>query len=717
MQDQAFLGPESGLAVPGRATAASTSTSRRSGCTSTATRSRRASTCRPSRCGVTLAGVGGAFGAREDLSMQIHACLLALHTGPAGEDGVRPRGVVLRPRPPPPGAHALRARRDARRASSSTCGRGSCSTAAPTPRARPPSCANAACFAVRAVRRARTRRSTATSSTPTTRRAARCAASARCRPASPTSRRWTSSPPRSAWTRSSCGMRNAMVEGSRAADRPGGRRAPRRSPSCSSAAGDAAARGPPAGAARDLRGLPGGVGNTTHGEGVRRGVGYARRLQEHRLLRGLRRLLDRARAALDRRRRAAGRGAHRGRRGRAGPRDARRARSPAPSSASSASSSLPADTAVGSAGSSSASRQTWMTGGAVKCACDAVRERVLRCAEQLGDGELVLAGGEVRADGAARSRWPSCSATTPIEETREHHHRPTSPLDPETGQGDAHVAFAFSAHRAVVDVDVELGLVKGGRDRDRAGRRQGAQPAGRRGADRGRHRAGPRAGADGGDPGRRGARLRNPSFTDYLIPTILDMPPVRMQVLELGDPDAPYGLRRASASRRRSRPRRRSWPRCAPRRAPRCGACPSAPTTSWRALMLEGVGRRRLIDVARGDVEPDLVIEGARVFAAFTSEWLDVDVAIADGRDRRHRQLRRRRSAWTPRALPRARLHRRARAHRVVEADGRRVRARGARRTAPPRSSPTRTRSPTCSAPTASTGCSTSATTCRSTSG
>src|SRR4029077_9076754 len=30
---------------------------------------------------LVLAGVGGAFGAREDVSMQIHACLLALHTG------------------------------------------------------------------------------------------------------------------------------------------------------------------------------------------------------------------------------------------------------------------------------------------------------------------------------------------------------------------------------------------------------------------------------------------------------------------------------------------------------------------------------------------------------------------------------------------------------------------------------------------------------------
>ncbi len=37
--------------------------------------------------------------------------------------------------------------------------------------------------------------------------------------------------------------------------------------------------------------------------------------------------------------------------------------------------------------------------------------------------------------------------------------------------------------------------------------------------------------------------VRNPSFTDYLIPTILDMPPMTVDVLELADPHAPYGLR------------------------------------------------------------------------------------------------------------------------------------------------------------------------------
>jgi adenine deaminase len=43
-------------------------------------------------------------------------------------------------------------------------------------------------------------------------------------------------------------------------------------------------------------------------------------------------------------------------------------------------------------------------------------------------------------------------------------------------------------------------------------------------------------------------------------------------------------------------------------------------------------GRARLLAVARGDAEPELVVQNARVFSAFTREWLDGDVAVADGR-------------------------------------------------------------------------------------
>jgi CO/xanthine dehydrogenase Mo-binding subunit len=38
-------------------------------------------------------------------------------------------------------------------------------------------------------------------------------------------------------------------------------------------------------------------------------------------------------------------------------------------------------------------------------------------------------------------------------------------------------------------------------------------------------------------------KVMNASFTDYLLPTILDMPPVRMEILEHADPEAPYGLK------------------------------------------------------------------------------------------------------------------------------------------------------------------------------
>ena len=61
----------------------------------------------------------------------------------------------------------------------------------------------------------------------------------------------------------------------------------------------------------------------------------------------------------------------------------------------------PADTQVGSAGSTSASRQTYVTGGAVKNACELVREKVLETGRRRfgtyhpawATAELLLEGG------------------------------------------------------------------------------------------------------------------------------------------------------------------------------------------------------------------------------------------------------------------------------------------------------------------------------------
>ncbi|WP_395106716.1 xanthine dehydrogenase subunit D [Actinomadura sp. SCN-SB] len=210
----------------------------------------------------------------------------------------------------------------------------------------------------------------------------------------------------------------------------------------------------------------------------------------------------------------------------------------------------PADLRAGDAGSSSASRQSYMTGGAVKAACEAVRARLLDlAARRLGHRDLELAGGKIvsRSAGVVASIEEILGAATvdgTIEETREFHHKPTAAMDEATGQGASHVQLALCVHRAVVDVDTDLGLVK-------VVELAAVQDVGKimnRQALEGQIHGGSAQGlglALMEEIVVSGGKIQNPSFTDYLIPTILDMPPMRLDILEYPDPNAPYGLRGA----------------------------------------------------------------------------------------------------------------------------------------------------------------------------
>jgi xanthine dehydrogenase D subunit len=205
------------------------------------------------------------------------------------------------------------------------------------------------------------------------------------------------------------------------------------------------------------------------------------------------------------------------------------------------------DTTMGDAGSSSASRQTWMAGGAVQGACREARRRVVeRAAARLGEPGLAL---------AVRDGWVEDEATGEplaavadllqeggdIEASFEYHHRRTAAIDPDRGQGDAHIAFAFAAHRAVVDVDVDLGLVKVVELLTAQDVGTAINPL----AVEGQIEGGTAQGlglALMEEVQITGGRVRNPSFTDYLIPTSLDMPPVKIKLFEFYQPEAPYGL-------------------------------------------------------------------------------------------------------------------------------------------------------------------------------
>ncbi len=203
------------------------------------------------------------------------------------------------------------------------------------------------------------------------------------------------------------------------------------------------------------------------------------------------------------------------------------------------------DTNVGESGASSASRQSWMTAGAAVGACRLVCDEILgRAAAVLGRAvsEMALDGSEIRSlDGGPLISVAEVLGPESVSHAFTYRHRPTEPVDPERGQGNAHIAFAYAAHRAVVDVDVELGLV-------RVVELATAQDVGKAMnpvAVEGQIEGGTVQGlglavmeelqiADG--------RVRNPSFTDYLIPTMLDVPPMPMKIFEFPHPDSPYGL-------------------------------------------------------------------------------------------------------------------------------------------------------------------------------
>lgn len=540
MQDQAFLGPESGLAVPDDVGGVDLYVAtqwlhvdQRQVCAALG--------LGPDQVRLQLSGVGGAFGGREDLSMHVHGCLLALHTGkPVKMVYNREESFFGHVHRHPASMHyEYGANRDGKLvyararihldggayASTTSAVAGNAGTMGLGPYDIPNihlDCYgvytnNPPCGAMRgfgsvqtafAVEAIMDKLADAVGVDPVEIR-----------------------------------VRNGFKEGSRA---PTGQVIDSAAPVAELVQRLQAMPMPAEGSEEvDLRRMPGGVSNTTHGEGVRRGVGYAVAYKNVGFSEGF----DDYSTARVRLAIIGG-----------------QPLATVHTAAAEVGQGLitveqqicrtelgveqvvvaPKDTQVGSAGSSSASRQTYVTGGAVKAACESVRRLVFARAEaQLGrvvDG-LRLENGRV----VSRTEDVSISLVDLlgddlVEDTVEWRHRPTYPIDPETGQGVAHVQYAFAAHRAVVDVDVELGLVKvvelactqdvGKAMNPQAvvGQIQGGSTQGMGLALMEEIQI-----VDG--------KITNPSFTDYLIPTILDTPPMPIEVLEYADPHAPYGLR------------------------------------------------------------------------------------------------------------------------------------------------------------------------------
>jgi CO/xanthine dehydrogenase Mo-binding subunit len=269
---------------------------------------------------------------------------------------------------------------------------------------------------------------------------------------------------------------------------------------------------PPEPLPRDVIRLPGGAGNTTNGDGVRRGVGFAVGFKNIAYSEGFDdycaarvRLLADGSAEVHCAAAEVGQGVTgvilQVARTELGIDDVRLA----PSQTST----------VDSSGSASASRMTWMAAGAVRDACRAALEE--------------------------RERRPG----EEVDVEKIYRHPRTTPLDPETGQitGErAHVAFAACAMKVVAEVDVDLGLTRivwigAAQDVGKAVNPQQVE---------GQIEGGTAQGlglALMEEIQTRGGLITNASFTDYLIPTALDMPPVESVLIEDPEPEAPYGVK------------------------------------------------------------------------------------------------------------------------------------------------------------------------------
>lgn len=186
------------------------------------------------------------------------------------------------------------------------------------------------------------------------------------------------------------------------------------------------------------------------------------------------------------------------------------------------------------AGNTSASRQTFVSGRAAYEAGRALRRHILQLANAGEDATLSLAGGTLTVTDAAGAHRLSLREPLVAEGAYDP---PTTSLDA-NGQGIPYATYGFAAQIALVRVDTALGLTKvlrivAAQDVGRAinptltiGQIQGgiAQGLGL-------------ALMEEFIPG------RTENLHDYLIPTVGDVPDIKVHLIEDPEPEGPFGAK------------------------------------------------------------------------------------------------------------------------------------------------------------------------------
>jgi CO/xanthine dehydrogenase Mo-binding subunit len=201
------------------------------------------------------------------------------------------------------------------------------------------------------------------------------------------------------------------------------------------------------------------------------------------------------------------------------------------------------------AGPTSASRLTYVVGNAVLKAARAIRDRLLKIAEEmLGEKDLLFANEQVFSEAHPEKRIPFAMLA------KEGHLRgvavvemvwydiTTGDVDRETGQGDAYSNYSYATQLAEVEVDTETGKVEVLRIIAATDVGKAINPSNVEGQIEGGVVMGLGYALTEEVKQEKGY-MKTKNLGEYMVPTSLDIPAIETHIVEVPVSSGPYGAK------------------------------------------------------------------------------------------------------------------------------------------------------------------------------
>ena len=192
-----------------------------------------------------------------------------------------------------------------------------------------------------------------------------------------------------------------------------------------------------------------------------------------------------------------------------------------------------------------------MQGVAVQKAAEELQAELLQMASEMlahPKEELEASGGDVYRAGSSEALVPVAKVAAEMHRlgrrsaTLGWHDITTKDVDPETSQGDAYATYGWATQLAEVEVDTETGHVRVLKIISATDAGKAINPVGVEGQIQGGAAMGlgqalyEQHVLDQGVP-------KTGSLAFYLVPTSMDVPEIQCEIVEVADPNGPYGAK------------------------------------------------------------------------------------------------------------------------------------------------------------------------------